>query len=162
METAAGAALTLRSDSAERTRRIGAALGRLARAGDVMLLQGDLGAGKTTFTQGFAAGAESDELVNSPTFVLMNEYHGRVPIFHADLYRLDDPDEVERLDLSNASLDGALLVEWPERGEGLLPERHVLVRIEHTGPEERTLVFVPRGARAIELVRALAAAVGTE
>lgn len=160
MASASVPRLTLRSDSAERTRWIGAALGRLALAGDVVLLQGDLGTGKTTFTQGFAMGAGADDLVNSPTFVLVNEYGGRVPIFHADLYRLDHPDEVERLDLSHAALDGALVVEWPERGDGLLPEEHLLIRMEHRGPDERTLDFLPSGARAAELVRALANDVG--
>jgi len=144
--------LTLHSRDAEATRSIGAALGRHAEPGDVFLLHGELGAGKTTFTQGFARGAGSEELVNSPTFVLVNEYRGRLPIYHADLYRLDDPDEVERLDLANASLDGVLLVEWPERGDGLLPAEHLLVRIEHAGPEERRLAFVPRGRRYERLV----------
>ena len=152
------APLMLRSGNAETTRRIAAALGRLAEPGDVLLLQGELGAGKTTFTQGYAAGAGSDELVNSPTFVLVNEYRGRVRVYHADLYRLDDPEEVAALELAHASLDGALVVEWPERGEESLPREHLLVRIAHAGPEERTLTFVPRGARAEALVAALAAA----
>src|SRR5215211_3045761 len=133
--------LTLRSRDAEATRSIGEALGRHAEPGDVFLLRGELGAGKTTFTQGFARGAGSEELVNSPTFVLVNEYRGRLPIYHADLYRLDDADEVERLDLAHASLDGVLLVEWPERGEALLPADHLLVSIEHAGPEERLLAL---------------------
>jgi len=146
-ETAAQAPIRLRTRDAEATRRVGETLGRLAESGDVFLLRGDLGAGKTTFTQGFARGAGSAELVNSPTFVLVNEYRGRLPVYHADLYRLDDPDEVDRLDLANASLDGALLVEWPERGDGLLPAEHLLVAIEHAGPEERLLTLVPHGRR---------------
>lgn len=152
--------LTLRSGDVETTRRLAAVLGRAAEAGDVFLLQGDLGAGKTTFTQGFVAGLGSDELVNSPTFVLMNEYRGRLHVYHADLYRLDFPEEVARLDLANASLDGVLLVEWPERGDGLLPEEHLLVQIEHAGPDERLLTFVPYGSRAQSLLRALTAAAG--
>jgi tRNA threonylcarbamoyladenosine biosynthesis protein TsaE len=152
-ETAAQAPIRVRTREAEATRRVGEVLGRLAEPGDVFLLHGDLGAGKTTFTQGFARGAGSAELVNSPTFVLVNEYRGRLPVYHADLYRLDDPDEVERLDLANASLDGALLVEWPERGDGLLPAEHLLVRIEHAGPEERLLALVPHGRRYEQLLR---------
>jgi tRNA threonylcarbamoyladenosine biosynthesis protein TsaE len=143
----------VRTHEAEATRRVGEVLGRLAEPGDVFLLHGDLGAGKTTFTQGFARGVGSAELVNSPTFVLVNEYRGRLPVYHADLYRLDDPDEVERLDLANASLDGALLVEWPERGDGLLPAEHLLVRIEHVGPEERLLALLPHGRRYERLLR---------
>jgi tRNA threonylcarbamoyladenosine biosynthesis protein TsaE len=155
-ETATGAPLRVRSGDADATRRLGAALGALAEAGDVFLLQGELGAGKTTFIQGFARGAGTDELVNSPTFVLVNEYRGRVPLYHADLYRLDEPEEVAALDLANASLDGVLLVEWPERGEGLLPDEHLLVQIEHAGPEERAIMLVPRGRRAGDLLAALA------
>jgi tRNA threonylcarbamoyladenosine biosynthesis protein TsaE len=149
--------LVLHSDDVEATRRIGAALGRLAAPGDVLLLRGELGAGKTTFTQGFAAGAGSDELVNSPTFVLMNEYHGRVHVYHADLYRLDDPDDVEALDLANASLDGVLVVEWPERGDGLLPASHLLVQFEYAGTNARTITLMPQGPRAKALAQALAA-----
>lgn len=154
-EIAAGTPVTVRSGSADATRRLGEGLGQLAESGDVVLLQGDLGTGKTTFTQGYAAGAGSNELVNSPTFVLVNEYRGRLPIYHADLYRLDSPDEVEALDLTHASLDGALLVEWPERGDHLLPAEHLLVQIEHAGVQERVITLVPRGQRAEDLLRDL-------
>jgi tRNA threonylcarbamoyladenosine biosynthesis protein TsaE len=154
-EIAAGTPVTVRSGSADATRRLGEGLGRLAEPGDVFLLQGDLGAGKTTFTQGFAVGAGTDELVNSPTFVLMNEYRGRLPVYHADLYRLDTPEEVAALDLANASLDGALLVEWPERGDGLLPTGHLLVQIEHAGIQDRVITLVPRGERAEDLLQNL-------
>lgn len=154
----ATATLTLRGGSPEETRAIGAALGRLLEEGDVTLLQGDLGAGKTTFTQGVARGAGTDEVVNSPTFILVNEYRGRIKLYHADLYRLEDPDEVLALDLPGATLDGALLVEWPERGEGLLPEEHLLVAIEHLAPEERLLRFEARGRRSALLLEKLRAA----
>jgi tRNA threonylcarbamoyladenosine biosynthesis protein TsaE len=156
-DSTVSAPLIVRSDDAEATRRLGAALGRLAEPGDVLLLRGDLGAGTTTFAQGYATGAGSGELVNSPTFVLVNEYRGRLPIYHADLYRLDTLEEVAALDLANASLDGVLLVEWPERGDGLLPDDHLLVRIEHLGSDERLIALVPHGARAAAMLCALAA-----
>ena len=152
------AMLTLRTAGPDQTRAVGAALGRLLEAGDVVLLHGDLGAGKTTFTQGLARGAGTDEIVNSPTFILVNEYRGRIPIYHADLYRLDDPEEVRALDLAGATLDGALVVEWPERGEGLLPDEHLLVHLLYLGPEERELRLVPCGPRAHDLAHRLAAA----
>jgi tRNA threonylcarbamoyladenosine biosynthesis protein TsaE len=151
---------TLRTDSAEDTRAAGQALGALLAPGDVVLLRGELGAGKTTFTQGLAVGAGTDETVNSPTFILVNEYRGRLPIYHADLYRLDDPNEVLALDLPGSSLDGALVVEWPERGEGLLPPEHLLVTLAHLGPEARELRFEPHGRRATELARRLAEQLG--
>ena len=147
--------LTVRTTGAEHTRAVGTALGRLLDEGDVVLLQGELGAGKTTFTQGLARGAGSDELVNSPTFILVNEYRGRIKLYHADLYRLDDSDAVLALDLPGATLDGALVVEWPERGEGALPPEHLLIRILHVSPDERELRLEPRGRRARALVQKL-------
>lgn len=149
--------LVRHTHNAEETRTLGQELGGLLCAGDVVLLQGDLGAGKTTFTQGIARGAGSDELVNSPTFVLVNEYRGRTRLYHADLYRLDDPDEVARLDLPGISLDGALIVEWPERGDGLLPPDHLLVEITHVSPDERTFRLIPAGRRAVRLLHDLQA-----
>lgn len=155
MHPAHSAPLILRTADAESTQRLGAALGTLAQAGDVLLLRGDLGAGKTTFTQGFVRGAGSDELVNSPTFVLMNEYQGRVTVYHADLYRLDTPDEAAAMDLGNLSRDGVLVVEWPERGEDVLPREHLLVLLEHAGPTEREITLVPRGERAAAMLQAM-------
>ncbi len=157
-QPSAAPVLTLRTRDADETRAFGAVLGRLLRPGDVVLLQGDLGAGKTTLTQGIARGAGTDELVNSPTFILLNEYHARLTVYHADLYRLEEPEEVAALDLPGVSLDGALVVEWPERGQGLLPEDHLLVRLAHRAPEERELAVISRGPRAHELAAALAAA----
>lgn len=157
----AAPALALRTRDAEETRAIGVALGRLLQPGDVVLLQGDLGAGKTTLTQGIARGAGAEEVVNSPTFILLNEYHARLTLYHADLYRLEEPEEVAALDLSGVSLDGALVVEWPERGEGLLPDDHLLVQLAHRGPEERELAFTAHGPRARELAAALVAALAT-
>ena len=154
--------LTVRTAGAEHTRAVGAALGRLLDEGDVVLLQGELGAGKTTFTQGVARGAGSDELVNSPTFILVNEYRGRIKLYHADLYRLDDPDAVLALDLPGATLDGALVVEWPERGEGALPPEHLLIRILHVSPEERELRLEPHGRRAQTLLRGLARSLSSD
>lgn len=150
------AGLTVRTSGADHTRAVGEALGRLLVAGDVVLIQGELGAGKTTFIQGLARGAGSDELVQSPSFILVNEYRGRVKLYHADLYRLTHPDEALALDLSGSTVDGVLAVEWPERGNGALPPEHLLVRIAVTGPEGRELHFEPHGPRPAEIVRALA------
>ena len=122
--------LELRCEDAEATRRVGAALGRAAAPGTAALLQGQLGAGKTVFAQGVGAGLAAPSVVNSPTFVLVNEHlGGRLPLRHADLYRLDDPDLIAELGLFEAAEDGVLLVEWPECAVGALPTDHLLVRI---------------------------------
>ena len=122
--------LQLRCEDAEATRRLGAVLGRAASAGTVALLQGQLGAGKTVFAQGVGAGVGAPSVVNSPTFVLLNEHlGGRLPLRHADLYRLDDPESIAELGLVEAAEDGVLVVEWPERADGALPADHLLVRI---------------------------------
>ena len=141
--------------SPDETRAIGRRIGALLEPGDVVLLQGLLGAGKTAITQGIGRGAGSNDLVISPTFVLINEYRGRVKLYHADLYRLEDPAEIVNLDLPGYTLDGALIVEWPERGAGLLPEDHLLVRIDHTGKSERRIVISADGGRPVEILAAL-------
>ena len=122
--------LRLTCEDAEATRAVGAAVGRAAPAGTVVLLQGDLGAGKTVFAQGVGRGLDAPTTVNSPTFVLMNEHlGGRLPMRHADLYRLDNLELIAELGLDQAALGGVLLVEWPERGQGALPEDHLHVQI---------------------------------
>ena len=122
--------LRLTCEDADATRAVGAAVGRAAPAGTVVMLQGDLGAGKTVFAQGVGRGLEAPTTVNSPTFVLMNEHlGGRLPMRHADLYRLDDLELIAELGLDQVSLGGILLVEWPERGQGVLPADHLHVQI---------------------------------
>jgi tRNA threonylcarbamoyladenosine biosynthesis protein TsaE len=104
--------------------RAGAALAAVLKAGDVVTLTGPLGAGKTTLARGVLAALGHEGEVPSPTFAIMQPYDAtRVPIGHADLYRLEDPSELEELGLEDQLLDGALLVEWPERaGEAAWPQ----------------------------------------
>ena len=159
--------LRLTCDDAESTRDVGAAVGGHAPAGTVVLLQGDLGAGKTVFAQGVGRGLESPTTVNSPTFVLMNEHlGGRLPMRHADLYRLDDLDLIAELGLDQAALGGILLVEWPERGEGVLPEDHLHVQItpleddvseDALDASPRELLLSASGEQAETLLDSLAA-----
>jgi tRNA threonylcarbamoyladenosine biosynthesis protein TsaE len=144
--------LRLESSGPEETRAIGERLGGLLETGDVVLLEGELGAGKTTFVQGIARGLGFEGSVSSKSFVLLGEYAGRVKLYHADLYRLDDPDQVLDLALEEIAADGVLVVEWPERAEGALPEDHMLVRFEVIDEDRRALRFEGYGERASRIV----------
>jgi tRNA threonylcarbamoyladenosine biosynthesis protein TsaE len=137
--------LIVTTASEEETRLFGQRLGRVLRPGDIVLLHGNLGAGKTTLTQGIAKGLGIDEYIQSPTFTLVAEHAGRSPVgeilpfYHLDLYRLDDPDELESFgyeDLVTQNV-GVVVVEWPERAGNILPDDFLLVVIEATGPGER-------------------------
>jgi tRNA threonylcarbamoyladenosine biosynthesis protein TsaE len=139
------------------TRRLGARLGRLLEPGDVLLLQGELGSGKTMLAQGIGQGLVVREPVKSSSFVLLNEYHGRLTLYHADLYRLEDPAEVAELALEEVAAPGALAVEWPERAWRELPPEHLLVRIEEQGARGRRLTLEPHGERYEEMLRRLSA-----
>jgi tRNA threonylcarbamoyladenosine biosynthesis protein TsaE len=131
-----GRSLALSAPTVEDTRAVGRALAGILRAGDVVALAGDLGAGKTAFVQGAASGLGVSGPVTSPTFTLIREYRGIVPVYHLDVYRLDRVQDV--LDLGwEELLDGAgvVFVEWGDAVEALLPESHVLVEITLTEPE---------------------------
>ena len=136
----------VRQSRSERdTAAIGRELGATLSAGDVVLLHGDLGAGKTAFVRGLAEGLGVDsQEVSSPTFTLVQEYRGgRLPLFHVDLYRLNDPREVDDLGLDEIAEDGVLAIEWAERHPR--PPRDVVrVRIEHAGETERRIVIEAR------------------
>ena len=142
------------SRSPEQTRRIGIRLGRALQTGDVICLQGDLGAGKTTFVQGIAQGWGSVDSVSSPTFILVNIYRraDQSQLFHMDAYRLDSTPEAEQLDLDSMLADGALLIEWPERMNGLVPDERLWVNLEHIDEEEREMKFKANGKRYDELL----------
>ena len=149
--------LHVETTSPEETQQLGERLGAVLQPGDVVLLQGELGAGKTCLAQGIARGLGIAEQVISPTFMLIGNYRGRTHLYHADLYRLEDPDEVADLELAGSTEDGVLLVEWPERDAGSLPAEHLLICLAHRGPSERSLTLSPRGARAEEIVEKLSA-----
>ena len=146
------------SRSPEQTRRIGMRLGGALQAGDVICLQGDLGAGKTTFVQGIAQGWGSLDSVSSPTFIIVNLYRGQdeTRLFHMDAYRLDSASEAEELDLDAMLSQGPLLIEWPERMEGLVPTENLWVNLEHLAEDEREMRFRASGDRydaLLEVVR---------
>jgi len=142
------------SRSPEQTRRVGRRLGEVLDAGDVICLQGDLGAGKTTLVQGIAQGWGSLDSVSSPTFILVNVYRrpDQSQLFHMDAYRLDSAPEAEELDLDTMLAQGALLVEWPDRMNGLIPKERLWVNLEHIDEEEREMKFKSTGKRYDELL----------
>ena len=146
------------SRSPEQTRRIGRRLRGALQTGDVICLQGDLGAGKTTFVQGVAQGWGSLDAVSSPTFILVNVYRrgDEARLFHMDAYRLDSALEAEELDLDSMLSEGTLLVEWPERIDGLVPGERLWIKLEHIDDEEREMKFKATGKRyddLLEMVR---------
>jgi tRNA threonylcarbamoyladenosine biosynthesis protein TsaE len=145
---------------AEHTRGLAAALAELSRPGDVVLLAGDLGAGKTAFAQGFGRALGVDEAITSPTFTLVNRYDGRLPFYHLDVYRLDRLDEVADLGLAEF-LDegGVMLIEWGDTITPVLPADYLEVRIElGDGDDDRTFELRTVGSRWAARQRALAAA----
>ena len=136
------------SRSPEDTRKIGAIIGKLAVPGDVLLLEGKLGAGKTCLTQGIALGLGIDDYVLSPTFVIMRELYGRLPLYHIDLYRLDDIEESMDLGLDDYFYgDGLSVVEWAEKAIGIMPRGHLMIRIDYINDTKRRLLLEPSGER---------------
>ena len=125
--------------SPEETQEIGVRIGRQLSPGDVVALIGDLGVGKTCLTQGIARGAGvcQDETVNSPSYILINEYEGKIPIYHIDLYRLERLEDIIALGLEDyLEGDGICVIEWADRMGELLPESHIQVKI--TAEDEST------------------------
>jgi tRNA threonylcarbamoyladenosine biosynthesis protein TsaE len=145
--------LKLISHSPEETRQVGALLGELAQPGDIYLLSGNLGVGKTCLTQGIAWGLGSREYALSPTFVLMREIQGRLRLYHIDLYRLDHIAEISDLGLDDYLYGhGLCVIEWAEKGLSILPVEHLLVKIDYLSDTERVLELVPRGRQYRKLV----------
>lgn len=145
------------SRSPEQTRRLGMRLGALLQPGDLVCLQGDLGAGKTTLVQGVAQGWGALDAVSSPTFVLVNSY--RRPdsgqLFHFDAYRVETLGEAEELDVDTLLAQGPLLVEWPERVEPILPAERLWAWLEYEAEEHRAMRFQANGSRYETVLAAL-------
>ena len=152
--------LSLLSDSPGKTQQFGERLGRLIRPGDVIGLSGELGAGKTTLAVGIGHGWGAREAVNSPTFVLVNEY-SRVDgsrLYHVDAYRLRDAADADSIALWDLLSDGnsAVMIEWPERVDETLPAERLWVELAWRGESERHLRLEGRGARYEALIAGLA------
>jgi tRNA threonylcarbamoyladenosine biosynthesis protein TsaE len=148
--------LTLTTCSPEETVALGKALGKLAQPGDIYLLVGQLGAGKTCLTQGITHGLGINEYALSPSFVIMRELHGRLPLYHMDFYRLDNIAEISDLGLDDyLNGRGVCVIEWAEKGMAILPDDHLLIRIKYISDTERHLEIIPTGERYKKLLEAL-------
>ncbi len=148
----------VRSKSAEETFRLGKALGELIARGTVISLRGDLGSGKTVLAKGIARGMQvADEgEVTSPSFTLVNEYQGRWKIYHVDLYRLQNAQQIEDLGWEEMIFGPAVaLIEWPEKILHLLPEDRLEVLLQWVGEEERDLEFQSKGGAGKDLIERL-------
>lgn len=143
---------TLITHSAAETQAVAEKLAARVTAGTVITLNGDLGAGKTTFTQGFGKGLGVKRNVNSPTFTIMKQYQGRLPLYHMDVYRLEDTgDDIGLEEYING--DGVAIVEWSNLIESSLPAERLAITIERVGDEERRLTFEPVGQKYETIVK---------
>ena len=156
------------SHSPAQTQRLGMRLGELLQGGELILLDGQLGTGKTTFTQGLAQGLDITENINSPTFTLLKEYLGqpkpeksagalsyiRPALYHFDLYRLDNPDEIVDLGFEDYFFsDGVSVIEWAEKAVLFWPEEHLNIRLKIMSETKRGLLFIATGEHYCELLR---------
>jgi tRNA threonylcarbamoyladenosine biosynthesis protein TsaE len=145
--------LDIVSHSLAQTQRLGVRLGELLRGGELLLLDGDLGTGKTSLTQGIAEGLGVREVVSSPTFTLLKEYEGRLPLYHFDLYRLEDATEI--LDLGFEEYfesNGVCVVEWAGKADSLWPSEHLRIRLKMVSETKRGVLLGGQGARYIDLL----------
>jgi tRNA threonylcarbamoyladenosine biosynthesis protein TsaE len=134
--------------SLQHTKTLGDVLGRIVQPGDVITLAGSLGAGKTALTQaiGYGLGVDPHIYITSPTFSLLHEYMGRIPMYHMDLYRLEDESEIESLGLSDYFYDdGVTVIEWPEKLGSLVPEERLHIDLVISGNHSRTAKLTPHG-----------------
>ena len=144
----------IKSGSEVETRAIGRRLASFLGPGDVILLAGELGAGKTAFAGGLAEGLGIEEPVTSPSFMLVRRYSGGfTPLTHADVYRVGSLNELDDLDLFEGTRDGVLIVEWGNSVVAAMPEDHLRVDIEVVGPTDRVVRLVPNGDWASRSLR---------
>jgi tRNA threonylcarbamoyladenosine biosynthesis protein TsaE len=150
--------MRLNSSSPDQTQLLGSYIGELAQLADVILLTGELGTGKTCLVQGIARGLCVTEYAFSPSFVILREYRGRLPLYHIDLYRLDDVREIANLGLEEYFYGGGVcVIEWADKGFGVLPADNLLINLQYvpTFQTGRSLSLTPHGARHADLIEQL-------
>ena len=140
------------TSSPDETISLGERIGRVLEPETTVALIGELGAGKTTLTKGIACGLEVPDLVHSPTFTLIHEHQGRIPVYHFDLYRLDTQEQIEDLGYEDYFYgQGVTIVEWAEKIESLLPDDRLEIRISGEG-DQRTFELRATGPRSAEVL----------
>ena len=144
------------SHSHKQTQKSGKTLGQLAKPGDVILLTGNLGAGKTCLTQGIAWGLDINEFAASPSFTIMREHYGRLPLYHFDFYRLGSIEDIYDLGIDDYLFgNGLCVIEWAEKGMDIMPEERLLIEIEYISENERKLDLKASGVRYNEMLNDL-------
>jgi tRNA threonylcarbamoyladenosine biosynthesis protein TsaE len=149
------------SHSPDQTRAIGALLGKVVPRGSLLLLSGDIGAGKTTFVQGLARPLQTGDQIQSPTFTIVSEHAGTsadgqpLRLYHIDLYRLEGVGDLDSVGLDEylSDPDGITVIEWPERGRDWLPKEYLLIDLQPVSDSKRNLRMTPHGACYVEVVK---------
>lgn len=141
------------SHSVEETQHLGETIGSYLNAGTVLALTGELGSGKTAFVQGLAIGLEVPDnyVITSPSYTLINEYPGRYPLFHVDLYRISEPADIEDIGLYEIlDVQGVVAIEWADRMEQGLPLNHVSLQFNIIDDKTRKISIIPKGFKAVD------------
>ena len=139
---------TIITKSPEETKKLGKEVSKLVKPGDLLAFYGELGAGKTCFIQGISRGLKVKDYVTSPTFTIINEYQGKIPIFHFDLFRLNNAEEILELSYKEYFYgEGLTVIEWAEKIEQFLPKEHLKIDIKFKDRYQRTISFIPQGDR---------------
>lgn len=148
----------IESHGAAQTRKLGRLIGQSLKPGSLVALSGELGSGKTQFIKGLARGLGVDRSyhVSSPSFVLINEYPGRIPLYHLDLYRLSEGKDLEEMGLEEYFYgDGVTAIEWAEKATLFLPPQHIWINIQWTGPNSRKFIIKAVGKHNVEIVESI-------
>ena len=140
--------LTIITKSSEETKNLGEELSKFTKPGDLLAFYGELGAGKTCFIQGISRGLKVKDYVTSPSFTIINEYQGKIPIYHFDLFRLDNAEEIIELGYNEYFYgEGLTVIEWAGKIEQLLPKEHLKIKIKFKDRYQRKISFISQGDR---------------
>lgn len=148
----------IESHTAAQTKKLGRLIGQFLKPGSLVALSGELGSGKTQFIKGLASGLGVDRSyhVSSPSFVLINEYPGRIPLYHLDLYRLSEGKDLEEMGLEEYFYgNGVTAIEWAEKATFFIPPQHIWIDIRWTGPNSRQLIIKAVGKQNVQIIEAI-------